>query len=100
MSRSSYTASERRGIIAIGIITLLIIAAGLGFGLYNESNSSETKSPVVVERLEMIDSTRLEFERQDLPKKNKKGIKTNKKSSSGSKVKKNIRKRNPLDEPV
>ena len=93
MSRSSYTASERRGVLAIGIIALIIIAAGIGYALYDSPAKEKKDVPVMIEHPEFIDSTRIEIEKQEVPKKRGK-------KSSKKREKKPIRKRSPLDEPV
>lgn len=99
MSRNSYTASERRGVLAIAILALLIIAGGVGLAFYNNSRGNNGKTgPVVVEHPEFIDSTRLEFEPLAVPEKNKKGHKSP--SSKPGKQKIVPRRRSPLDEPV
>ena len=100
MSRSSYTASERRGIIVIGIIILIIIAAGVGFAFYDIGNQANQEIPEVVEHPEMVDSARLYQQQVDKSSKSKKEKKSSSKKSSKKKDKKTIRKRSPLDEPV
>ena len=96
MSYSSFTASERRGIILIAIITLLIIASGIVLGLCGRNKNIVEDIPVVVEHSQMVDSVKN-------GKPDEKGIKNKKKkstSSSKNKSKKEYRRRSPHDEPV
>ena len=104
MSRNSYTASERRGVLAIALVVLLIIATGLGISLIGNGTSEEIEAaPVVKEYPEMVDSIAVETKKEKSDK-NKKGKQSNKKnktkSAAKSKSKKETRKRSPLDEPV
>lgn len=100
MSRGSYTASERRGVLAIAIIAIVTIAAGVGFAFYENRNSSIDEVPVVIEHTELIDSIRLEQQKQEKSSKSKKERKASSKKSSKNKEKKPVRRRSPLDEPV
>ena len=100
MSHSSYTASERRGLLAIAFISLLLIGGGLGVTMCTERNTVIKEAPRVESYPEMIDSIALQ---KTLDKKKNKGLKKMKKSvdtSSKSRSKKTYRKRSPLDEPV
>lgn len=101
MSHSSYTASERRGILAIAIISLLFIVAGMTLSLCGRDISKGEEGPLVVEHPEMIDSAAL-LQIKEKPKRNgdKSRKTTNKSPKSKSKEKKIYRKRSPLDEPV
>lgn len=119
MSHSSYTASERRGIIAIGLLALLIIGCGLGFSFCNRSTKSEKENlPVVEEFPEMIDSVN-GFQGKDSnlsedqdnsgagksgkrskSTSGKSGSNKNKKNKKTTKPKDPPRRRSPLDEPV
>lgn len=96
MSRASYTASERRGVLAIAIIALFLIGFGVCFSLCGRSVEAEIEMPAVEVHHEMIDSAAL------LKSKEKKTSKKTKKKSSSSKSKnsKSYRHRSPLDEPV
>ena len=97
MSHSSYTASERRGILAIALVALLIIAIGVGFSFFNQSNNRTEESPKVIEHSEWKDTT----DNSVVPvRKNKKEAGKKKNTKSGSKTKKTYRRRSPLDEPV
>lgn len=91
MSRSSYTASERRGVLAIALIALLIIGCGAGFSLFSGDAEDEKEIPMVTANPEMVDSVAVKT-------KQKKG--RSKKKKSRSKRKKEYRQRSPLDEPV
>lgn len=94
MSRSSYTASERRGVLIIAILALLIIGAGLGLSHCNRHNSGSNDIYVVEEHPEMIDSVTVQKNA-----KNKTRKKTTTKSKKTKKIK-SYRRRSPLDEPV
>ncbi|MCH5238591.1 MAG: hypothetical protein J1F38_00035 [Muribaculaceae bacterium] len=111
MSRSSYTASERRGMIAIALVALLIIAVGLLLPLCSGNREESGTPAVVVEHAEMIDSVAAgkapssdkEYDNASQEKGSKK--KTKKSSSSRKQTKKEktmkeYRRRSPLDEPV
>lgn len=92
MSRSSYTASERRGVLVIAIISLLIIGSGLIISHFYGGYEQEIESPVVTEHPEMIDSLEI---------KSRESKSTKKKSKKRStKTKKEYRQRSPLDEPI
>ena len=103
MSLRPYTASERRGIIAIAILSLLIIAGGVGFSLFKNTNSDTV--PGINEMTELLDSVATENAVKDKTgrKKDKKASssKSGKKSNGKKKsTKKTYRERSPLDEPV
>ena len=103
MSRSSYTASERRGILAVAIVTLLIIAIGLGVSVWQEKADAESDIPTVKEYPELIDSVAVKKRKEEKvnSSKNKnKGRKKSKTSANKTKTKKTYRQRSPLDEPV
>lgn len=95
MSRSSYTASERRGVIAIAVIALILIAGGAFLSYKQAQAEPAVEVPEVVAHPEMIDSLVVK-------EKEKKTKKSAKKKSSGSKKKtpKTYRRRNPIDETV
>ena len=97
MSRNSYTASERRGIVAIAVIALLIIGCGWGISMCSGGIGAENEIPVVMEHPDMIDSAAV---KKNLEKKTKKTERKKTKSSNKSKPKKTYRQRSPLDEPV
>lgn len=99
MSHSSYTASERRGIIIIAIISLLLVGAGLGVSFCNRNVVPADKYPIIETHPEMVDSVTVLNEKDQLKtdkktKKNKAGNSTKKKDV------KTYRRRSPLDEPV
>lgn len=97
MGRSSYTASERRGILTIAILALLLIGAGLGISQCHHDSSIGTNDITVIEEHpEMIDS--VEFEKNSKAK-NKKAKKTTNQTKK-TKAVKTHRRRSPLDEPV
>ena len=102
----SYTATERRGVLAIAIIALLLIGAGVGISYFK--GESLQKTPTVVELPEMIDSTTNEdtqkevsiSDRKNKPATNRKKKQTSTKKSAKDGAKKTYRKRSPNDEPV
>lgn len=94
MSRSSYTSSERRGLLAVALVALIIIAAGVVLGIKNPRHEHIEEIPVVVEHPEMIDSVAL---KKDKETKHKKKTGSSSKKTPGKKS--HIR-RNPHDEPV
>lgn len=98
MSRSSYTASERRGIIAIAIIALIFIGVGIWISIKGTREVKRMEEPVIVEMPEVIDSVNLEKKKEVKSKKKSDKAKTvgNKKKDA----KKTYRRRSPLDEPV
>lgn len=98
MNRSSYTASERRGILAIALVSLLIIGCGAIFSLCGRGGNSGENIIMVEEHPELVDSTAVKKKQQKDSK--KKSKKKSKSSSSKSKTNKTYRKRSPLDEPV
>ena len=97
MSHSSYTASERRGILAIAIIALLIIGLGAGMTVCNRNTADAENIPVVVDHPEMIDTIAVKANRE---KKKKDNTKKKTSNSSSKKTNKEFRRRSPLDEPV
>ena len=103
MSHSSYTASERRGILAIALISLVILGAGLAASFWNVSTPSESQ-PMVVIHDDYLDSVAIKSERESVLKsaksKSSKKTESGKKNSKKNATKKSIRKRSPLDEPV
>ncbi|MCH5230560.1 MAG: hypothetical protein J1F43_02045 [Muribaculaceae bacterium] len=101
MSRNSYTASERRGIVAIAIVALLIIALGLITSWCGRSEKQVQEIPEIVEHTEMIDTAALRFQKEKAETKSQnKKFKGRKTSTSKEKSKKTYRRRSPLDEPV
>ena len=99
MSRSSYTASERRGIIVIAILALLFIGSGVTLSLCGRPRELKKEIPVVIEHPEMVDSLAMSV-REETAGKKKKERKKSGINSSVSKEKKTYRRRSPLDEPV
>lgn len=95
--KTSYTASERRGVLAIGLVALLIIGCGFVFSWCSGPVDAENEKTGITEYPEMVDSVAA-AKRDSKEKKKKSGKKT--KSSSKSKSKKTYRQRSPLDEPV
>lgn len=96
MSRSSYTSSERRGILIIAILALLLIGSGVVLSLCGRPHQIKEEIPVIINHNELIDSA--EVIRRDKNRSNKKA--TGKKKSHNTKEKKSYRRRSPLDEPV
>lgn len=102
MSRNSYTASERRGILAIALISLLLIGGGIIVTLIKGDKDKDMEYPIVTQHSEVIDSVAVKNSKKDKKSKEKKENK-GRKSKSGNKStkqKKVYRKRSPLDEPV
>ena len=99
MSHSSYTASERRGVLAIALLSILIIAGGFLFSHCNRGISSGNNDPVVIESKSFVDSVEIERAKGKENSKNK-NKKTRTGSSQSKKTQKTLRKRSPLDEPV
>ena len=93
MTRNSYTSSERRGILAIAVIALLFIAAGVLFSLGNAPKVEAEEIIEVKEKSDLIDSTAIR------PDQNK-GKKKKKKPKNKENKTKTYRQRSPLDEPV
>ena len=101
MSHSSYTASERRGILAIAILALLLIGGGVTLSLCGRPHEEVEEIPVVVEHPELVDSISIKSSASNSSQKSNKSTKSKTiKSSSKTKVKKVYRRRSPLDEPV
>lgn len=98
MSRSSYTASERRGVLAIALVALLIIGLGAGISFFNNSAEAENEPLIVKEQPQMVDSMAMKDKKQKKDSKSKSKKKS--KSSPKTKTKKTYRQRSPLDEPV
>lgn len=96
MSFSSYTSSERRGILAVAFVSLVIIGLGLFFSIKND-RPENIEEVGVVEMPELIDSVAKQ-KNKDLPSQRKGKQKASKPKKS--KQKKTYRRRNPLDEPV
>lgn len=99
MSRSSFTASERRGVLAIALVALAIIGAGLGISFCKRSQGNTNIYPIVTEHRELVDSTTIIMEKGKEKVKKPKEIKS-KKNNNSNKGKKYYRRRSPLDEPV
>ena len=94
MSHSSYTTSERRGIIIIALVSLLLIAGGVILSFTEADKADAEVWPEIVEHPEIIDSTALESKQKKVSGKVKKN------SKKKATTKKNYRRRSPLDEPV
>ena len=97
MSHSSYSASERRGILVIAILAFVLIGAGITLSLCSR-NSDIKEIPVVIQHPELVDSTSLNTKNEKSSK--RKDTKVKKTTSRKTKSKKTYRKRSPLDEPV
>lgn len=92
MKFSSLTASERRGIIILAIITLLITGAGILMSFQEKRNYPELPETNV-----LIDGDTIgEADKS----KNKKEKTKRRVKTSSKKEKKTYRRRSPLDEPV
>ena len=98
MSRSSFTASERRGVIVIAIISLLLVGAGVLVALLKGAKNEGNDYPIVVEHSEMVDSIAVEKNSQEQKKRS--GKSKNKRKTESLKNKKTYRKRSPHDESV
>lgn len=98
MSHSAYTASERRGMIIIAFLALLIIGGGMLMGLSGNSFGKEESVPIVEELPEMVDSISLNESKEKSSNKSLKKTKPSK--DSKIKTKKNFKKRSPRDERV
>ena len=99
MAAKSYSASERRGILAIAILALIITAAGIGLSFCNRGN--DISGPEVIEMKEIVDSVQTSKIIEHKSKKSKRGKGSNsKKKSKKNKTPKTYRRRRPLDEPV
>ena len=97
MSHSSYTASERRGLIVIAIIVLVLVGFGVAISILGRGHNEAREIPVVVEHPELKDSSSVKVDNGKTLSKKSKNKKT---STNKSKSKKSYRKRSPLDEPV
>lgn len=97
MSYKSYSASERRGILAIALVAMLITFGGIWLSFRNEKPS--TSKPDIEVMSDMIDSAHLESSKSISDKKTEKKKRTDIKKSVNKKQKK-YRRRSPLDEPV
>ena len=98
MSHSSYTASERRGILAIALLALLLIGGGAGFSLCTRETADAEELPTVVEHTELIDTTAVNAKSDKADRRSQdKKTKSKKLKSKKEKV---YRRRSPLDEPV
>ena len=100
MAAKSYTASERRGIIAIAVIALIIIGAGIGFSFFEKSNMQNDAE--VVELKEAVDTLSNKKTAAEKSQKRKQGGSSKKaiKKAKSKKSPKQYRRRSPLDEPV
>ena len=95
MSHSSYTASERRGILVIALVALLIIGSGVVLALCGRPKERVEEIPVVVEHPEFIDTVTGYNSNVKVSKKKSKS--TSKKLKKDQKI---YRKRNPREETV
>ena len=99
MAHSSYTASERRGLLVIALVALLIVGSGIVLGLCGRPKERIEEIPVVVEHPEMEDTANLNYGIDKTSKKKNKTI-TREKEKNSKKNSKTYRRRNPLEEPV
>ncbi|MCH5235399.1 MAG: hypothetical protein J1E16_08880 [Muribaculaceae bacterium] len=99
MSHSNYTASERRGLLVIALVALLIVGSGVVLALCGRPRERVEEIPVVVEHPEIVDTANLNSVKEKKSKKKRKDSSTDKKSRS-KKESKSYRRRNPLEEPV
>ena len=95
MSRSSYTASERRGILAIGIVSLLLIGGGIAVSFLEGQRADAEVTPMVIEHPELLDTIKIEDKAKSPIKENLK-----KQSTSSKKTKQTYHRRNLLEEPI
>lgn len=103
MSHSNYTASERRGVLAIAIIALLLIGGGVLVSLIHGNKGDSSEYPIVREHPELIDSAAIRDEgtKQTGGATKKSNVKKrNSETKSSKKSQKTYRRRSPLDEPV
>lgn len=99
MSHSSYTASERRGIILIAVVSLILVGVGFGFTLCDRHPSRDEAYPIVEQHDELIDSTAAPASKKEKDSKKSKKRKARESSAKPS-SKKTYRRRSPRDEPV
>ena len=88
--------------MAIAIISLLIIASGVGVSMIKNEKVEAEEIPMVVEHPELLDTTYLKKQLEESETREKKQSSKKDKASSRDKTKsKNTyRRRSPLDEPV
>ena len=96
MSHSSYTSSERRGILVIAILALLLTGGGFLLSFWGRENKESDNIHVVVELTQMKDTV----ENNKIIEKKTKANKKQKSARKNNKTKKNYPRRSPLDEPV
>lgn len=99
MAHSSYTASERRGLLVIALIALLIVGSGVVLGLCGRNTERVEEIPIVEEHPEMIDTTVVYSGKDKSPKSKNKSGSTDKKKNN-KKDSKTYRRREPWEEPV
>lgn len=97
MSHSSYTASERRGVLAIALVALLLIGVGVGMSMLEGTEEMEAE-PMVTEHPGWMDTVSSDIGKSPDNGKDKKDKTSN--SNKKTKTKKTYRRRNPLEEPV
>ena len=97
MSHSSYTASERRGILAVALVAMVLIGVGTWFSLWGENQSARIEEPEMMELQELVDTVALKEKYKNSKEKKKKTNRVTKKKKT---PKKESRHRNPLEEPV
>lgn len=108
MAKKSYSASERRGILVVAALALLITSSGFIISRCNQPDASEKLPQDKIQTIVSPDSTdnhksashNKELTPADSTKKKGKKGKRKKSGSSHSKDRKTYRKRSPLDEPI
>ncbi|MDE6754429.1 MAG: hypothetical protein K2J82_07440 [Muribaculaceae bacterium] len=108
MAKKSYSASERRGILVVAALALLITSSGFIISRCTQPDATEKLPQDKIQTIVSLDSVRnqksgidnKELNPTDSTKKNAKRGKRKKSGSRHSKDRKTYRKRSPLDEPI